>query len=254
MIDIPEGLRDWVLVVGVLLLAWLALKAKKSFVRRTHQKRQEGGHVLDPFTLQIIEKILTILIFFISLMLILQIWGLNVVPLLTFSGIGAAILGFASKDVFSNFFGGLMIYMTRPFAVNDSIEIPSQKIAGTVEEIGWYLTTIRDMQKKSIYVPNSNFSTELLFNHSRMTHRRIEEQIRFRIADADKARSLIQKIRELLAKHPEIDHNEQIDVFLLSISPYGIVIDVKAYSKTTKYLKFMAIKEDILLKIHQLAM
>ena len=253
MVNIPGGIWDWVLVAAVLILTWLALRSKKIFLRRMDKKRLEGKRTLDAFTQQMVGKVFTIVIFFISLMLILQIFGLNIVPLLTFSGIGAAVLGFASKDVVANFFGGLMIYITRPFAVNDFIEIPSKKIAGTVEDIGWYLTSIRDAQKKSIYVPNSTFPTELLLNYSRMTHRRIEEQIRVRITDSDEAARFIEKAKAIVEKHPEIDHKEQTDLFLLSISLYGTVIDVKAYTKTTKYPKYMEVKQDILLKIHKLA-
>lgn len=253
MVNLPDGVREWILVVVVLALAGLALQFKRRFIRSIDRKRMKGSHVPDAFTLEIGGKIFAVLLFFISFMLILQILGIDIIPLLTFSGIGAAVLGFASKDVVANFFGGLMIYITRPFTVNDVIELPEKKMMGTVEEVGWYLTTIRDLQKKSLYIPNSLFSTELLFNHSRMSHRRIEEQIRFRITDPDEANRLIEKARQMIETHPEIDPREQVDVFLLSISPYGIVIDVKAYTKTTKYLKFMEIKQELLLQINQLA-
>ena len=253
MVNIPTSIQNAILVIGVLILTWLALRFKKIFARKANLAGQAGKYVPDLFTLQIIEKLFTAAIFFISFMLLLQIFGLNIVPLLTFSGISAAILGFASKDMVANFFGGLMLYVTRPFVVNDEIEIPSKNILGKVEEIGWYLTTIRDKGKKSIYIPNSTFSTECLLNHSRMTHRRIDEKIRLRITDAAQASRFIEEVKEFLEKHPEIDHHEQIDAFILSISPYGIVIDVKAYTKTTKYLKFMEIKQQILLQIYELA-
>src|SRR5205085_682063 len=109
-------------------------------------------HALDPSSMAIFEKTFTIFVLFISSLLILQIFGLDVVPLLTVSGIGAAILGFASRDVFANFFGGMMIFMSSPFKIDDYIELPGKKIAGTVEEIGWYFTTIRDTHKRSLYI------------------------------------------------------------------------------------------------------
>lgn len=249
MVNLP----NWILVLGTLLLAWLAMWSKKIFFKKVSVARLAGKHVPDTFTIQIIEKIFTIAILFIAMMIVLQVFGLNILPLLTFSGIGAAFLGFASKDMVANFFGGLMIYITRPFSVNDEIEIPSKKIVGKVEEIGWYLTTIRDKEKKSIYVPNSTFSTEYLLNQSRMTHRRIDEQIRLRIGDLVCVEKLLVDVRSMIEKHPEIDHLEQIDVFLLSFSPYGVVIDVKAYTKSTKYLKFMAVKQEILINIYRLA-
>ena len=186
-------------------------------------------------------------------MLILQILGLNIVPLLTVSGIGAAILGFASKDVVANFFGGVMIYITGPFSVGDFIDIPSKSVVGTVEEIGWYHTTVRDMQKKLLYIPNSIFSTEIVLNYSRMTHRRIEEKVQIRVKNEMQASSITDAVRDYIQEHPGIDQNEQIAVYVLSMSPWGVVLDVKAYTKSTKYLEFCQTKQDILLEINKIA-
>lgn len=243
--------QSWILAAVVLLLTWLALKFKNRILRKFHTKK-EGGSI-DPSTLDAFSKGVTVLILFVSFMILLQTFGIDMVPLLTVSGISAAIIGFASKDVMANFFNGLMIYATRPFLVDDFIELPGKKITGTVEEIGWYLTTVRDPHKKCIYIPNSFFSTELLLNHSRMTHRRIEEKIRIRLIDEEKIATFLKKVETLMKTHPQIDQNEQIDVFLQSISPWGLEIDVKGYARTTNYVKFMGIKGDILLKIYSLA-
>lgn len=251
--NILEGFQEVLIVLAVLILTWVAFRFKKSFFRKIEKKRTSGKKTLDVFTVQVIGKIFSIFVFFLALMIILKTFGVDILPLLTFSGIGAAILGFASKDVISNFFGGSMIYITRPFALNDYIEIPGKQVAGVVEEIGWYLTTIRNLQKKCIYLPNSLFSTELLLNYSRMTHRRIEEQLRFRITESGRADAIIIQAKEFISKHPDIDHSEQIDVYLHSISPYGVVIDIRAYTKTTKYLKFMEIRQDVLLNVYRIA-
>ncbi len=253
MVNIPMGLREGILVLGVVILTWLTLNFKRLIFRRIKKKRAQGKRTLDPYTTHIVGKILTAAIFFVSLMIILQVLGLDIVPLLTVSGIGAAILGFASKDVVANFFGGVMVYITRPFAVDDFIDVPGKTVMGTVEEIGWYHTTIRDLQKKLLYIPNAVFSTEVLHNYSRITHRRMEEKVRIRIADGDKANSIVEKLRKYLKEHPEIDQNQQIAVFIFSISPWGIVLDLNAYTKTTKYLTFLQIKQDVLLEVYKIA-
>ena len=213
----------------------------------------EGKHTLDGSTAHVIDKLMSITIFFVSLMIVLQVVGLDIVPLLTVSGIGAAILGFASRDVVSNFFGGVMIYITRPLAVDEQIAIPGKSVHGVVEEIGWYLTTIRDMQKKLLYIPNSVFSTEALVNYSRMTHRRIDERVRLSTKAGFQAETIIKEIRDYISTHPEIDSKEEIDVFLLSINPWGVILEIKAYTKSTKYLKFMEAKQQILLQLHKIA-
>src|SRR5690606_24271157 len=149
----------------------------------------------------------------------------------------------------ANFFGGVLIYATRPFKVDDFIEIRSKNIAGTVEEIGWYLTTIRDVNKKVQHIPNSLFSTEMVLNDSKMTHRRIDEQMRFKAQTPEQVAKFVEKAQHLLKTQPDIDQNEELSVFLKSISPYGIVLDIKAYTKTADTLSFLKTKQDILLKI-----
>ncbi len=161
------AIQTGLLIAGVLLMTWLGLRAKKLFIRKMEVKWRGGQHGLSATSLKSVEKILTTLIVFISALLILQVLGLDIVPLLTFSGIGAAIVGFASKEVVANFFGGLLIYINRPFAVDETVEIPNRNIRGTVEEMGWYLTTLRDSEKNAVYIPNSIFSTELIRNLSR---------------------------------------------------------------------------------------
>lgn len=251
METIPIFIKGGLLLSAIFLLCWGAIHLKNRFLSHLRAARKQSA---DQFTLEAISKILTIAILFIGLMLILQVFGLDIIPLLTLSGIGAAILGFASKDVVANFFGGSMIYATRPFHVGDFIEIPSRKISGKVEEIGWYLTTIRDLQKKTISLPNAIFSTELLLNHSRITHRRIEERLRFRITDPKEISRLIDHIRTLLKDEAMIDQKEEIDLYLLSIGSFGCEIELKAYVKTTKYGEFMSIKERLLLAVYGLEM
>ena len=91
---------------------------------------------------------------------------------------------FAAKDLLANFFGGLTIYLDRPFAVGDWIRSPDREIEGTVERIGWRLTLIRTFDKRPLYIPNAVFTTIAVENPSRMHNRRIYETIGIRYDDA----------------------------------------------------------------------
>jgi len=237
------------LVLLVLILTWLSFRAK----RILHDKILVSKPDLNPFILVLFEKIFTITVFFISGLIVMQILGVDVVPLVTFGGIGAAAVGFACRDVIANFFAGFMIYITRPFAILDLVEIPQKKVFGHIEDIGWYLTTIRDMHKKCIYIPNAVFSNELVTNYSRMTYRRIEEKIRIRSANGANAIEYIEKIRKYLTSHPKVDQKMSINVYLISLGPYGLEFELKAYTKLTDYDLFMGLKQEILWEVYKLA-
>ena len=233
-------------------LAWFFLRWKKIFQRSLSARQSREKLGLDSHFIQIIGKISSFIVIFISLLIILQIFGLDVMPLIAFGGIGAAAAGFASKEVIANFFGGLMIHLTRPFTVNELIELPGKKILGHIEEIGWYYTSIRDLKKQPVFIPNSMFSTEVMVNQSRITHRRIEALIGVRHEDAAKVPLLVEKIHRLLSAHPVIDHSQALYVNMVSFGIASIDIEIKAYTLTTNLEEFLQIKQEMMLKIYDM--
>jgi MscS family membrane protein len=233
-------------------LAWFFLRWKKVFQQSLAARQSRGMLGLDSHSIQIMGKVFSFIVIFISFLIILQIFGLDVMPLIAFGGIGAAAAGFASKEVIANFFGGLMIHLTRPFTVNELIELPGKKILGYIEEIGWYYTSVRDLKKQLIFIPNSMFSTEMMVNQSRITHRRIDELIGVRYEDAAKVPLLVEKIRYLFSAHPVIDHSQPLYVNMVSFGLASIDIEIKAYTLTTNLEEFLQIKQELMLRIYEI--
>jgi len=193
-----------------------------------------SGEPYDRTTADAIAKLVRLSVIITAVLVILQTLGFSVSGVLAFGGIGGIAVGFAAKDLLANFFGGLMIYLDRPFLIGDWIRSPDREIEGTVEHIGWRLTTIRSFSKRAIYVPNSMFASISVENPSRMTHRRIYETIGLRYDDADKVVDVLKDIETMLRQHPEIDDTQTLMVH------------------TTNWVKFQAIKQDVLLKIEKI--
>jgi MscS family membrane protein len=212
---------------------------------------RQGKHRVDPSLIHILSRLGSICIVVIGLLLVLQIVGLNITPLLAFGGIGAAALAFASKDVIGNFFGGFMLYMTRPFTIGDLILLPDRRIEGHVEEIGWYITSIRDKDKRPLYLPNAIFSNQVVVNSSRMSHRRIEQRIGISYEDAPKMPKIVDAIKEAISTHPAIDTNLPVLVFFNDFNQYSLDIYIDVYTLATRYDQFLAVKQDILFRIEK---
>jgi MscS family membrane protein len=162
--------------VGVIFcMAWFLVR----FIRRIEDNIIKRGELeditYDRTTVDAIGKLLRISVIITAFLVGLQSLGYSVSGVLAFGGIGGIVVGFAAKDLLSNFFGGLMIYLDRPFSVGDWIRSPDKDIEGTVEQIGWRLTRIMTFDKRPLYVPNSIFTTISVENPSRMTNRRIFE-------------------------------------------------------------------------------
>lgn len=232
----------------ILCLTWIYFRWKKTCYEKFVLRRLQGHFPVDEALLGFLNKLLTILGVLVAGLCVLHVLGLNILPLVAFGGIGAASVAFASKDVCSNFFSGLMLQITRPFVLHDQVELPQRKVIGHIEEIGWCLTMLRDIHKRPIYLPNSVFSQEILINVSRITHRFIEETIRWRYADSKEVALAVEEMRQLLDTHPDIDHEMPVYVFLKTITTTYAEMEIKAYTRKVAYEEFMTVKQDILLK------
>ena len=113
-------------------------------------------------------KLLRLSVIITAGLVVLQTLGFSISGVLAFGGVGGIAVGFAARDLLANFFGGLMIYLDRPFSVGDWVRSPDRNIEGTVERIGWRLTVIRTFDKRPLYVPNSVFANIAVENPSRM--------------------------------------------------------------------------------------
>ncbi|HSN70439.1 MAG TPA: mechanosensitive ion channel family protein, partial [Steroidobacteraceae bacterium] len=154
--------------------------------------------------------------------------------------------------IMANVFGGLTIYLDRPFAVGDWIRSPDQEIEGTVEEIGWRRTVIRTFDKRPLYVPNSLFTNISVENPSRMTHRRIKETIGVRYDDMAKVAAIVKDIREYLTGNPEIDSSQTLMVNLDEFGDSSVNFFIYTFTQTTVWTEYHMVKERVLLRIAEI--
>ena len=168
---------------------------------------------------------------------------------MAFGGIGGIAIGFAAKDLLANFFGALTIYLDRPFSEGDWIRSPDREIEGIIENIGWRLTVIRSFDKRPIYVPNSVFASIAVENASRMSHRRIYENIGLRYADINQMEAIVAAVTKMLRSHKEIDQTQTLIVNFTEFSSSSVDFMVYTFTKTTQWVRFHEIKQDVLLQI-----
>ncbi|MFZ0566229.1 MAG: mechanosensitive ion channel family protein [Chlamydiales bacterium] len=230
-------------------IAWFLMRFVKKVENNILQSPLHKGETIDRTTLEVIGKVLRGSIITISLLAVLQTLGVSISGLLAFGGIGGLTVGFAAKDLLSNFCGGFMLYWDSPFKVGDWIRSPDRNIEGTVESIGWRLTCIRTFDMRPLYVPNSTFATISVENPSRMSNRRMWETIGVRYEDVAVVPLILQDIRKMLNEHSQIDQNKLLMVYLNSFAPYSLEFFVYAFTRSTEWAKFHEVKEDVLLKV-----
>ncbi len=233
----------------VFLFAWFLIRLIREGEGAMIAKYEDTGETCDRATMEAVAKLLRLSVTVIATLVILQTLGVSVAGVLAFGGIGGLAIGFAAKDLLANFFGGLMLYLERPFVVGDWIRSPDREIEGDVEQIGWRLTRIRTFDKRPLYVPNAIFTTIAVENPSRMSNRRIYETIGIRYDDANKMEPIVQAVEHMLRTHPEIDTSRILMVNFNAFAPSSLDFFVYTFTKTTRWTHYHKVKQDVLLKI-----
>ena len=232
--------------VGVILcLTWFLL----GIVRGAEAEFTRGDEPVDIHTAQAISKLVRLAIIITAGLVILQTLGFSISGVLAMGGIGGIAVGFAAKDLLANFFGGLIVYLDRPFVVGDWIRSPDRSIEGTVEKIGWRVTVIRDFQSRPLYVPNSVFTNIIVENPSRMANRRIYETIGLRYGDLDNMDRIVAQVQEMLQQHEEIDPEKTMIVNFNEFADSSVDFFIYCFTKTTQWVKFHEVKQDVMLRL-----
>lgn len=247
--EIFSGVDDLRSALVVWVVAWGVIRFIRRFEHHYLRSRFEAGRQVDETTVRAMGKIAVASVVISAILIGLQTMGVSISGVLAFGGIGGIAIGFAARDLLANFFGAMMLYMDKPFRVGDWIRSPDKNIEGTVEEIGWRITTIRTFDKRPLYVPNSTFATISIENPSRMLHRRIHETISVRYEDLTHMRAIVGEVKRMLAEHPEIEENQTLIVNFNAFSASSCDFFIYAFTHTTDYAKYHTVKEDVLLKI-----
>lgn len=195
--EIWQTIVSWLTSTGVKILIalvlWIVSFKLTNVIFKRIEKRVEKKGKLDKTLshyLVYIGKILIKVVIVAGLVGYLGINTSGLAAVLTSMGVG---IGLAINGTLSNFAGGMLLLVTRPFKVDDYIEAAGY--SGTVEEIRIINTRLRTPDNKVVYVPNGTLSTTSIVNYSEKDTRRL--QLVFSIsyqADFEKAKAIVMKV------------------------------------------------------------
>lgn len=244
------------LIAILLLVVWFLVRLVDGVELHFTRKMQADKKApVDGASVRAVIRLLKIVIWVGAVLVALGVLKIPISGLLTFGGVGGVALALGSKDLLANFTGGLLVYLNKQFAVGDWIYSPDRNIEGFVEYIGWRLTRIRGFDKRPIYVPNSIFSNIIVVNATRMTNRQIKQTVGVRYDDAEKVLLILQKVREMLKNHPDIDQNCTTLVNLVDNSAFDtseINFLVYTFTKTKAWVEFRNVQDDVMIKVQQI--
>ncbi|MEM7679975.1 MAG: mechanosensitive ion channel family protein [Pseudomonadota bacterium] len=192
-------------------------------------------------------KFLKVMIVFIGGAVILEMWGIEVGPLLAGLGLFGAAVALGAQDLFKNLIGGLTIIAEKRFFKGEWIKVDGV-IEGTVEDIGFRSTKVRRFDKAPVHVPNASLSDAVVTNFSRMTYRRILWTIGVEYrTTGDQLKEIREGILAFIKNTDEFSNDEKLPT-LVRIDSFGassIDIIVCCFTNEITWPEWLAAKEKL---------
>lgn len=194
-------------------------------------------------TINFFSKIAKGLIYIVAAFIVISEFGYDLSGLAAGLGIGSVVIALAAQDIAKSFVAGVSIITDRPFDIGDYIEVDTY--AGTVEDITFRTTRIRDVNNQIVVLPNSFLTTTSIINATKREKRRYYLLLTLELnTPLEKVASLSENIKLTLNTHPNII-KEDIKVFFDTISANGIDISISFYTDIADTTDFMKFKEEI---------
>lgn len=213
-----------IMLVSFKLINFIA----KRIINRTHHNEKLDKTLVK--TLTNVGKIGLKIVIVICLIGYLGIDTSGLTALVTSLGVCA---GLAVNGALSNLAGGVLILFTRPFKVDDYIEVKDSDIAGTVEDIQIVCTKLRTPDNKVIYAPNGTLSNSNIINYSEKDTRRVDFSFSIGYnSDFNKAKAIVTAICE---SHTLVLDDPAVFVRMSEHGQSSVVITARVWVKNDNY-------------------
>lgn len=179
------------------LLFWLGRISNaigKTIIRKQHS--------LDFRTREIVAKLFEIGLFFLIVLLLLQLMGINLTALAVFGGALGVGLGFGLQAIASNFISGVIIIFDKSISLGDYIELEDGR-SGVVTEMNMRSSTLETYDGKDIVVPNEKFISSSFTNWTHKNHKQ-RYRVDFSVSYKTDVRSMVELIKEAVSTHPQV--------------------------------------------------
>jgi MscS family membrane protein len=237
-------------IVDVVLLSFLIYRIFDIILEFLSTLAKATSSKMDDQVLPIIRQIVKILIITGAVIKFLILLNINVTALIAGVSIGGLALALAAQDTVKNLIGSLMIFIDKPFQVDDWVEIDN--MAGTVTEVGFRSTRIKQLDTSIISIPNGIISNKALTNKGLRVFRLFETTIGLTYDTPRlQLQYFIDGLRKIAIKHDMISENYYI--YLKDLGDFSINILFRVYLKTNDYKHELALKEEITFLIMELA-
>ena len=199
---------------------------------------------------------LKLLVIILAIVAILELWGIKVGPVIAGLGLFGVAVALGAQDLFKNLISGIMILTERRFMIGDVINVKGEAL-GTVEQIGFRSTLIRQFDTNIITVPNFKFAEQSVTNFTRRQHRRIRWIIGLEYkTNIEQLKNIRNKIKDFIDQDDSFANDgssyfKSSYVRIDNFSDSSIDMLVQCFTKTINWDEYMEIKERLAINIKE---
>ena len=233
--QVMEKLVNWSMEMGKDILAAIIIYVVGRFIIRQIMKlttRILERRKLEVSVQTFLKSLLSILLNLVLAFAIISRLGVETTSLAALLASAGVAVGMALSGNLSNFAGGLVILVFKPFKVGDFIDGPNG-VSGTVTEIQIFHTIITMIDDRVIYIPNGVLSSNEITNYSRQTMRRAEWTFGVEYGeDYERVKAVLERI---IAADDRILKTPEPFIALGALSASSVDIKVRAWAKVEDY-------------------
>jgi len=226
---------------------WFLLRVASLTMQRLRIHAISSGRVGTGTLIVLADRLLRALVVITALLFILAIVGFNLTTVLAGLGIGGIAIAFAAQKTLENLFGGISVLADDVIRVGDYCRFADR--TGTVEDIGLRSTRVRTDARTQLSIPNGTLATMNIENFTRRDKIQFAPVLAIRCeTSADQLRYLLAEIRRMLYAHPKVESGSATIRFA-NFDASSLRIEISSYVLTRNSNEFIAIREDLLLRI-----
>ncbi len=231
----------------IVAVTWLLVRVVDVAARAVQERLVARGQAVALSVVPLGRRTVQVLVIALAGLAVLQNLGINVTGILAGLGIGGLAVALAAQKTVENLFGGITLIADQPVRVGDFCRF-GEKI-GTVEQVGLRSTRVRTLDRTVVTIPNGEFSAMQLENYTRRDRMWFHPTIGLRYETTpDQLRYVLVELKKLLVAHPMV-HSDPARPRLVGFGAYSLDIEIFAYIKTADINEFLAVQEDLLLRI-----
>lgn len=249
-LDLPPGVEQIFFYAMVIIFTIYAARASQKIAMYGLQSAMEKSHKtkdLDDHIKGFIQHIISIIIWLIAFLIILQNLGYNITTLLGGLGVAGIAVAFALQNILTDLFAYISIYLDKPFKVGDFIIVGNDM--GVVEQIGLKSTRIRTLEGQQLVMTNKELTESRINNYKRMEKRRVVFSIGVTYETPNrKLKAIPEKIKEIIS---DIEVTEFDRAHFKSYGDFSLIFEIVYYIDTSEYNVYMDTQQHINLQIKE---